>query len=106
MPTSERQETPPDFPETTPPRPLMTDYSFTLQAIMEVQKAVGQLTARVDELVRKSDSQGATLNRISHQLYAAWVVAAIVIVVGGFLLNHLWDPMMKLVTEAVKASAK
>jgi len=82
----------------------MTVFVATLQAIMELQKGVGQLTARIDELVRKSDNQGATLNSISRQLYAAWVVLAIFIVAGGFLLNHLWDPVMKFLTQAIKAA--
>lgn len=60
--------TPTAIPETTPPqRYPMTDYSFTLQAVMELQKAVGGLTVRIDELIGKVDKQADRLNSISHQ---------------------------------------
>jgi hypothetical protein len=102
MTPSERPQPPPDLPETPPPRPYpMTDYSFTLQAIMELQKGVGQLTARIDELVKKADGQGDKLNSISHQLYAAWALLIVFGIIGGFLVNHLWDPMTKLLVKAL-----
>jgi len=72
---------------------------------MELQRAVGQLTARIDELVKKVDGQGKKLDSISHQLYTAWVILIIFGVIGGFLINHLWDPMTKLIFKALVASA-
>src|SRR5260370_17251770 len=62
--------TPTAIPETTPPqRYPMMDYSFTLQAVMELQKAVGGLTVRIDEFNRKVDKQTHKLNPIRHQIY-------------------------------------
>ncbi len=81
----------------------MGDYSFTLQAVMELQKAVGQLSARIEELIKKTDRQGDKLNSISHQIYAAWAILIVFGVIGGFLINHLWDPVTKMLAKALVA---
>jgi len=85
-----RQEsTVPVFPEVTTPLYKGSDYSFTLQAVMEMQKAVGQLTEAVKTLSEHSKDQAKKLDRISHIIYAAGAVLAIGIVIGGFLLTTL-----------------
>jgi hypothetical protein len=95
--------TPTAIPETTPPqRYPMTDYSFTLQAVMELQKAVGGLTVRIDELIGKVDKQADRLNSISHQIYAAWAVLIVFGALGGFVISHLWAPMVKLFIFSLK----
>jgi hypothetical protein len=82
------------------------EHSFTLQAVMELQKAVGHLTARIDELVKKVENQSDKLNSISHQIYAAWAILILLGIVGGFLLNHLWDPMTRLLVKALITSGQ
>lgn len=102
-PSSQTDVTPERFGETTPAFGR-EEHSFTLQAVMEIQKAVGQLTARIDELVKKADRQGDKLDSISHQIYAAWAILIVFGIIGGFLVNHLWDPMTKLLFKALIAS--
>ncbi len=99
---TERPETPPTFAETTPSRYPMADYSFTLQAVMELQKTVGQLTERIDTLIKRVDQQGPKLSSISHQIYAAWAVLVVLGILGGFFVNHLWALMAKLFIFSLK----
>jgi len=80
----------------------MTDHSFTLQAVMELQKVGGQLTERIDTLIKRVDEEGKTLSRISHQIYAAWAVLIVLGILGGFAVNHLWGPMAKLFVFSLK----
>lgn len=95
--------TPPDIPEATPkPTIQMTDYSFTLQAVMELQKATGQLTERIDTLIKRVEKDGATLSSISHQIYAAWAVLVVFGILGGFVAAHLWTPIAKLFIFSLK----
>lgn len=71
---------PTSYPEITPPRHHLHDVSFTLQAIMELQKSVGELTAKVDRLIADSRSQGDKLDRIRLQL--TWVGGAFAVVIA------------------------
>ncbi len=75
--------TTPRFPETTPPTTYPgSDYSFTLQTVMELQKTVGQLTQAVNTLTDQQKEQAKKLDGISHKIYAAIVV---LLVIGGIL---------------------
>lgn len=95
---------------TTPP--AQPTHDFTLQAIMELQKSTGQLTesvgglkasieaqtANIDKITDKQDQRitlaEAKLTGIEKKLYAAGVVMIILIAVGGFLVDKLWDKAM------------
>lgn len=81
-----------------PPPPTMLDHSFTLQAVMELQKSTGQLTNAVENLVREINKQDAAIqdlntkvSGLSHKIYAASVVLGIMVLVGGFFVNKAWD---------------
>ena len=87
--------TPKDFPQTTPP-PQPLDYSFTLQAVMELQKSTGQLKESIDQLRKAVEGHGDQLNTISHRLYAAAVVIAVLIALGAFFLDKMWDTLVEL----------
>jgi hypothetical protein len=94
--TGESDSTTPQRFAETPPQPAYpgSDYSFTLQAVMEMQKSVGQLTQAVQTLTEESKQQRAKLDRISHIIYAA---GAVITVVGGmivFLVNKLADALI------------
>lgn len=65
----------------TPPMPS-GDYSYTVEIVMKMQHSLGMLTEAVDTLKEKQKEQGAKLDRISHQIYAA---IAILVIVGGIL---------------------
>jgi hypothetical protein len=80
----------------------MTDYSFTLQAVMELQKTVGGLTSNVAALQRDSEKQGDKLNKISHQIASARTALVIIgIALSGmigilsFVANKLADVVIK-----------
>lgn len=62
----------------------MTDYSFTLQAVMELQKAVGALTEAVNTLKVQTDKQATKLDSISHRIYAFGVVIALAAFIANF----------------------
>jgi len=77
------------------------DHSFTLQAIMELQKSTGQLTSCVESLKENIDKQDkkldnieGTLSAITHKIYAATAILAILVVIGGFIVNKSWDLMI------------
>lgn len=87
------------------------DHSFTLQAIMELQKSVGQISAEVKALAVASEKIDGKLDKIeekvsgvTHKLYAAGVVMTILLVIGGFLINKAWDMAASHVTEIAKTA--
>jgi len=95
----------------TPPNAPMLDHSFTLQAVMEVQKSIGQLTEATRSMRADMDKQSARLDKIdeklsgiTHKLYAASVVLAIALAAGAFLLNKSWDRALDLLADQIKSS--
>lgn len=68
---------------------MMTDYSFTLQAIMELQKTMGGLSEAVNGLKDRTEKQGEKLDKISHRIYAAGVVITVAVPILAFLANWL-----------------
>lgn len=86
----------------SPPQRNMPTHDFTLQAVMEMQKSIGGLETSVKSLNEsltkisgKIDSLETKVSGISHKVYAAGVVLAILIAiggtVGGFIVNKAWD---------------
>jgi hypothetical protein len=90
--------------ETTPPYYPAYDYTaFTFQAIMEIQKSIGQLTQAVTALTEESKKRGETLDHISHKVYAAQVILVIIGVIltslGGvvtFFISKFWNVIIPL----------
>ena len=80
-------ERPRDLPDTKPPQPV--DYSFTLQAIMEIQKSIGGLDEKIGSLDNKIDTQGKKLNQISHIITASGAVLAVLVAVGSFFSDEI-----------------
>jgi hypothetical protein len=68
--------------------------------MMQMQQTMGELKATVAHLTSASDQQGQKLDRISHRMYAAGVVLAILLAVGGFLLNKVWDGVFALLSAS------
>jgi hypothetical protein len=107
----------PALPDATPavvgiePVPYTShqDHSFTLQAIMELQKSVGALEAKQDTLIMAIREQGdrveKTLDRIGERIgkvekelseitkkiYAASAILAFLVAVGAFFVDKAWD---------------
>ncbi len=89
-------------------RAYNADYSFTLQAIMDMQKSVGQLTEAINGLKESSLEQKKTtellsekLSGVTHKIYAAGIVLAILVAIGGFIVDKAAD----LAIEQIKASS-
>lgn len=100
--------TPARLAETPPPISPLSDYSFTLQMIMEMQKTLAQLSQAVKTLTEDVQKREKTVDGISHKIYAAqvviWVVGGIltllVTILGGatvFILDKIWDTILPLV---------
>jgi len=66
---------------------------------MQMQQSIGELKATVNHLNNASEKHGTKLDRISHIIFAAGVVLAIVLAIGGFLLNKIWDGVFMLLTK-------
>src|SRR2546425_492681 len=90
-----RQDSVPgSLPEGTPSSYPGSDYSFTLQSVMEMQKSVGQLIQAVTTLTETSKKHDEKIDKISHRVYAASVVIAIFTAIGAFLLNKIADAVI------------
>jgi hypothetical protein len=60
----------------------MLDHSFTLQAIMELQKSVVELATKTDRLIKDVEGQGTKIDGIRHQISfvkgAVWVIGGLI----------------------------
>ncbi len=93
--------TPGQFPEVVPPSYAETvQTGWVVESMMQVQQTLGELKATTKYLTDASNKQGAKLDRISHIVFAAGVVLAIILTIGGFLLNKIWDGMVILLKAA------
>lgn len=101
---SEDKDPPREFPQTPPP-PL-TDWSWSLQMLMELQKTVGSLSQSVEMLTRQNKEHEKKLDRISHRIYAAVVVLTVVGAVLLWVLNAVSDEIVAIVKEALLRSAE
>ena len=122
QPSKQQIGTPDQFGEAgvTPQAVMSHDHSFTLQAVMELQKSTGELTAAVslmrdslsaqdqklDRLIDKQEQRlgevEATLNSVTTKLYAAGVVLVAVLAIGGFMVDKAWDIMADKVTVSLE----
>lgn len=70
-----------------------------VELMMQMQQSIGELKANVSHLKAASDKQSSKLDRISHIIFASGVVLAIVLGVGGFFLNKIWDGVFSLMVQ-------
>jgi hypothetical protein len=72
-----------DFAVTTPQTTPMLDHSFTLQAIMELQKSVSELATKTERLIKDVEGQGSKVEDVRHQISfvkgALWVVGTLIV---------------------------
>ena len=72
-------------PVTTP----MLDHSFTLQAIMGLERSVADLAAKTDRLIKDVASQNTKLNEVYDKITfvrgALWVIGALMISLIGIV---------------------
>jgi hypothetical protein len=101
QPEKQSSETVPQrFAETTAPQYHSSDYNFTIQALFEIQKSIGELTQATKTLSDDSKAHSQKLEHIGKVLYAATAIGTILLAVGGFLLSKIWSTLI----EALKAA--
>jgi hypothetical protein len=75
---------PTDFANVVPASPML-DHSFTLQAVMELQKSVVELATKTDRLIKDVEGQGTKIDGVRHQISfvkgALWVVGGILVLI-------------------------
>ena len=80
-PVTQQPTVPKDFANVAP-QTVMLDHSFTLQAVMELQKSVAELATKTDRLIKDVDGQGTKIDGIGHQISfvkgAIWVIGGLV----------------------------
>lgn len=75
----------------------MLDHSFTLQAVMELQKSVAELAAKADRLISDVSKQSEKIEGVRDQISfvkgAMWVIgivmAGVLVVVGWYFSGKL-----------------
>jgi hypothetical protein len=92
------------------PPPPMLDHSFTLQAIMEMQRSIGQQTEAINNLGNsintlssRTKSVEDETSKINTRLAIAASILAILLVVGGFIIDKVWDSAWVLIAEQIKS---
>lgn len=109
-------ETVPQPPQTPPPGAGGGgDYSpFVWKQLGDIQQAMGRMEATLSQIQRaqekadeKTDKLEEKLSGVTHKIYAASVLLAILVAIGGFFVNKAWDIMMLSIAErpAVKEQA-
>jgi hypothetical protein len=91
-PPSKFAEGPPSYADTV-------SSAWLIESLMQMQQAVGELKSDVKHLSAASEKQSRKLDRISHIIFAAGVVLVILLSVGGFFLNKIWDGVFTLITQ-------
>jgi hypothetical protein len=75
---------PTSFPETTPRNFAQPGHDFTLQAVMEMQRTLGEISSKVDRVVADVKSHGDKLDTIRSQISfvkgALWVLGSMMAV--------------------------
>ncbi len=77
-----RESTPKTFPEVPPPI-SQSGHDFTLQAVIEMHRSIGELSAKTDRLIADVQSQGSKIDAIRIRL--AWVTGGAAVV--GFIVS-------------------
>ncbi|UVK96483.1 hypothetical protein [Pseudomonas sp. B21-048] len=103
------QVTPSPIISTPPP----SEPTWTMQAINRLDLNIVSLTHAVETLVKqadaaekKSDEAAKSLVKIERTIYAAGAIVALLVVVGGFIVNKAVDFGMTMAKDALKAQAQ
>lgn len=90
----EEDTAPGSYPEIPPPSSQIHDHSFVLQAIMELHKSVGELSAKTDRLIRDVETQGKDIDRIRMQLRGVAGAIGIIIALLLFLPDSMREALI------------
>lgn len=95
---------PEDGPSVLPPG--YDQHSFILQAVMESQKAIGVLTAKVDRLIEDVGQQSDDIHDLKAQatflkgwLAGAVVIIGVIVAVGAFIIDQGWDSIAQQISQ-------
>lgn len=95
-------DTVPQPPQTPPPvNGGGGDYSpFVWKQLADIQQGMGRLEASLSQIQRaqekvdeKMDKLEDRLSGVTHKIYAATVVLAILVGIGAFIVDKAWDLM-------------
>ncbi|MFU8789879.1 MAG: hypothetical protein ACNA7G_12690 [Methylobacter sp.] len=100
-------EVPRDFPNVPPSSPMI-DHSFTLQAVMEMQRSIGQLTEAINQLGRSVDtldnrtkSVEEEVSKVNTRLAIAAAILALLLVAGGYVIDKVWDSAWAFIAHQI-----
>lgn len=97
-----RESTTPRFPDTNPPESPSKDYALpTLQAVIEMQRTLGELNQAVKTLTVQSNNQGEKIDKISHRVYAATAVVTVLTGIAYFFLNKIFDVVVNILNRPI-----
>lgn len=81
------------------------EYNF-VQGLMELQKSVVRMETILENVKQSSDETKGKVSKLEKTIYAAGVILAICIVVGGWTLNAAKDFAMTYFKASVEAQTK
>lgn len=93
-----KQEPPRTLPQTNPP-PATSDHSFTLQAIMELQKSMGSLEKAVEQLASSIENQSKSIDRIKYILAFSAGVVFIGSIILGYIVDKKFDNFLEILSN-------
>jgi hypothetical protein len=76
------------------------DRGYIAEQLSQIQHTLGGLREVVDALKTSSHTHGEKLERINKIIFAAGVVLIIVLSVGGFILDKIWDALIAALVAA------
>lgn len=96
-----KQATPRKQPNVLPPAHVGGhDHSFTLQAIMEMQRTLGQLVEATESLKRSADEQRKEIKGHGYIIAGASAATTVVLMIGGYFIDKMWDKLAAIMAIA------
>jgi hypothetical protein len=72
------------------------DRGYIAESLGQIQHTLGGLREAVDSLKAASHSHGEKLERINKIMFTSGVVLVIILSIGGFILDKMWDILVAL----------
>ena len=89
------------------------EWLIAYETVLELQKSAGELCSEVrltreaiDKLDSRLDKIEERVSSVTHKLYAASVVVAILVAVGAFVINKAWDAAAEHLADVAKAAVR
>lgn len=96
-------ETPSSVPQTTPPRIGYGHPEFQfVQHVMELQKSITRLESILEHVQKTVDGTQSKVASFEKIMYAAGVVLAVALVVGGWMVNTAKDVALMYVQTTLE----